>query len=76
MARSRKEMERCWEEKSDMVKLRLELVLNKHQMEALDRGLLERKLSKPRGASKEEGGAKVIGSAREIMFEDLEEIRW
>lgn len=76
-AGSWKEMKRCWEEKSDMVRLRVELVLNKHQMEPFDKGLLERKPSMPRGASKDEGGStKVMGSARKIMFGDLKEIKW
>ena len=76
VAEFRKEMVRCWEEKSVMVKLRLEFVLNMHEMEAFDRRLLKRKPSKPRGARKEEGGDRVIGLARKIISGDLEEIRW
>lgn len=47
-------MVKCWEERSVMVMLRLELVSNMHQMEAFDRGLLKRKPSKIKEASKEE----------------------
>ena len=40
-----KEMVKNWGEEFIMETLKLELVLNKHQMEAMERGLLDRKPS-------------------------------
>lgn len=56
--------------------LRFEFVLSKHQIEAVDRRLFERKPSKPKEDSKDWGGERVIGSERKTMSGDLEEIRW
>lgn len=76
MGRFRNDMVRNWVKNSVRVILRFELVLNKYQMKAVDRGLLEKKPSNPKEDGKVEGGEKVIGSESYTVSRDLEEIRW
>ena len=55
--------------------LRLELFLKRHRREVVERGLLDRKPSKPREERKEEQGEEVICSERKMISGEREETR-
>lgn len=55
--------------------LRLEFDLKRHQREAEERGLLERKPSKPKWDCRTDGGAKIFGSKRKMISRELDEIK-
>lgn len=71
-----KVMVKHWVENSERENLKVELVLKRHQIEAVEWLLLEKKPSKPKDDSKEEGGERVNGSKRKTMSGEFEEIRW
>lgn len=51
--------------------LRLEVVLNKHQSVAVERGLFEMRPSQPKEEIKEGGGRRVMGSERKMILGEL-----